>query len=101
MKRLRLYDYPPRDDDDGGVIVINTGLSVQVRGHLVDLVRDDVRRVAIVRVSTVGGYTATGLEQGDVRTAADLLAARAQRFLGHGWTVIPWTPTGMAPASGA
>lgn len=101
MKRLRLYDYPPRDDADEGVIVINTGLSVQVRGHLVDLVRDDARRVAAVRVRAVGGHTATGLEQGDVKAAADLLAARAQRFLGHGWTVIPWTPAGMAPAAGA
>jgi hypothetical protein len=76
----------------GGYGVVNSGLSVVVRGHLIWVVRDDARRVAVVSVCTVAGYAATGHEYGDVKVAADMLAERARRVLGHGWTVELWEP---------
>ena len=98
--RVRLYDewtshlVPP-----DGIIVINTGLSVTVCGHIVDLDRDELRRVATVRVSVIRGHTVTGLEQADVKAAADMLAEQAQRFLGIGWTVVRWEPPTKAAES--
>lgn len=99
-----LVAYEPLDDyllDSEPTIVIHTGLSVTVRGHVVDVYRDNAHKVATVRVGVIAGYTATGLEQADVAVAAELLAARAQRFLGRKWTVVRWQPPREAPAVGA
>ena len=100
MRGLRLYDYPPRGEYDG-VIVIHKGLSVDVLCHHIDLVRDESARTAIVRVTVVTGYTPTGLERVAVKTAADMLATRARRLLGHKWTVVEWEQPGEALAPGA
>ncbi len=90
---MKLYDYPPRDEEDG-VIVIHSGLSVTVCGHTVTLRRDNARHVAVVCVSVLDGYPVTGLEQPKVAAAANMLAVRAKRFLGPRWTVVRWEPPG-------
>ena len=84
--RLRIT----RADEGSNVMAIHTGLSVTVCGHLIQLDRDDVTKIAQVVVSVINGHHVTGLEQEAVKTAADLLLRRAQRFLGGGWTVVGW-----------
>lgn len=80
---------PAKND---GAVVINTGLSVMTTcGHTVDLVRDETSKVAIVRVALTK-CTGTAAEQYDLMSAADMLTQRAKRFLGPGWTVVPWQP---------
>lgn len=89
---IKLYDYPARDEVYDEVIVIYKGLSVTVCGHLIDLYRDNAHKIATVRASVITGHNVTGLEYGDVKRAVDLLARRAERFLGHGWKVVKWSP---------
>ncbi len=79
------------------MIRVNTGLSAIVCGHLVELHRDIAARVATVQVKVREGYKVTGLEHGELQEVANDLAARAQRFLGMDWTVVPWhLPGGTA-----
>ena len=87
--RCLLRGVPDRSE---GSIVIQRGLTMAVRGHLIDLDRDESAKVARVRVAVVEGYAPTGAEFDDVRKAAGVLAERARRFLGVGWTVVPWVP---------
>ncbi len=95
--RLRkYYEEPP-----GDTVVIHTGLSVVACGYIIDLCRNEESRVARVRVRLLAGHIVTGLEQPGVQSAADMLTARARRFLGHGWRVIEWIPRDAAPAAGA
>ncbi len=83
---------PVRDWE--GVIVVSKGLSAIVAGHLIDLKRDDERHVAIVCVSAVDDRPPmTQVETSLIVEAAQLLAGRAKRFLGYGWTVVGWKPT--------
>src|SRR5437016_1506432 len=98
--RIKLYDYPPRDEPNG-TIVIHKGLSITVCGHFVDLYRDEIHKIATVRASVIIGHKVTGLEYDTVKKAADLLADRAERFLGRGWKVIKWTsPTELSQNAG-
>ena len=90
MKRFVPYVRGIPDDDHRDIIVIHTGLSVIVCGHLVDIRRDDQRKIATVQVSVIPGYKVTGLEQSILQGTADQLAQRAQRFLGMGWKIVPW-----------
>ena len=76
--------------EDDGAIVIHTGLSVITRGHLIEVVRDEDRRVATLHVSVIEGHLVTGVEGPDVQASADLLAQRARRFLGSRWKVLGW-----------
>lgn len=85
--RQGTYDYDPCK----GTIVVNTGLSVRTCGHIVDLIRDNDRKTAIVRVRAIPGYKPTGDEIPSVKLAADLLADRTRRVLAN-WTVISWEP---------
>ena len=78
--------------DNYGAVVIHTGLSVVTAcGHRIDLVRDASAKVATVRVRQIA-CAALGADECNVTEAADMLAERARRFLGAGWTVVPWKP---------
>ena len=94
-RRLRLPPYK-----DANVMAINTGLSVTVAGHYVYLKRDEQKQVAEVCVNVIEGHQVTGLENEAVIVAARLLAERAQRFLGRGWRIVPYSG-GQALAQGA
>lgn len=87
--------------DEGSVMAIHSGLVVTCCGHRIDISRDELRKVAVVQVWLIDGHTATGLELSAVKVAADLLAERAQRFLGQDWTVARWVPQAVALAAGA
>ena len=39
-------------------------------------------------------------EYAAVHAAAELLADRAQRFLGYNWCIVRWAPPRMAPYAG-
>jgi len=70
---------------------IHRGLSMLVRGCLIDIHRDQARKVATVRVARVTAVM-TPQDQIEVFKAADVLAERARRFLGVKWTVVGWAP---------
>jgi len=74
--------------EDSGIMAIHTGLSVTIVGHLIELERDEERRVAKLVVRVIDGHTVTGLEADAVMAAGLLLQARAKRFLGQNWTVV-------------
>lgn len=62
-----------------------------------DLDRDEERRVASVRVRPHGAREYDPGDDGVVNDeflaeVAELLAARAERFLGPSWTVVRWEP---------
>ncbi len=76
-----------------GVLVVDKGLSAIVAGHLIDLKRDDERCEAVVSGHPVDDRPPmTPQELSDITEAAALLAQRAKRFLGYGWTVVGWKP---------
>ena len=75
---------------DSNVMAIHTGLSVTVCGHLVRLERDDQAQIVKVVVEVIPGHVVTGLEVEAVQAVADLLLARARRFLGVEWKVVGW-----------
>lgn len=79
-------------------MAIHSGLSVRVAGHLIELERDELAKVAVVVVKSV---PVTQVEVEAVRVAADLLAARARRFLGQLWTVESWQPPRRAASRSA
>ena len=93
LRRLRHYD-----DDGAKVMAIHSGLSVRVAGHLIELERDEVNRHARVVVMT---EPTAGVDAEAVKVAADLLAARARRFLGSLWTVEQWQPPRRAASRSA
>ncbi len=90
----------PAPIKDTGVMAIHTGLSVTVAGHLIELERDERTKTARLVVKVIAGHVVTGLESSAVNVAAELLARRAQRFLGD-WTVIPLPKMRELPAVGA
>jgi hypothetical protein len=85
----RFYRRPLREEG-GDVLAIHTGLTVTICGHEITLDRDEDAKVACVVVNVIEGHVVTGLEAEAVRAAAALHARKAQRFLGHDWTVVPW-----------
>lgn len=68
-------------------MAIKTGLSVAVCGHVLRMECDDAERVARLVIEVAPGHVVTGLEYEAVRGAAELLVARARRFLGLLWSV--------------
>lgn len=91
----RAHEQRPRlvpTKDWSGILTINSGLSVVVCGHLIDLDRDHERRIATVQVRPVDGQNMTEMDESNIKQASDLLADRARRFLGSLWTVVRWTP---------
>lgn len=91
--------------------MVSTGLSVITQGHLVYLEQDSKSRIASVLVRHLShndprctdahkSDSAPPFEGGgpapqvSVQDAAELLAQRAQRFLGVRWKVERWTPPG-------
>jgi hypothetical protein len=93
MRRQRArYTYPPRRGPCVSEVwpVINTGLSVTMGGYLIDLHRDETEHVAIVRVGALAGDHGVGVTLAELKAAADILAARAQRALGLHWLVVQW-----------
>ncbi len=89
------------EDKDANVMAIHTGLSVTVCGHLIRLDRDESAQRARIVVEVINGHVVTGLEVDAVSVAADLLAARARRFLGKKWTVEAWRANRRLPEVGA
>ena len=102
------YDYPPRCGEGGGVVV-SSGLSVVCQGHLIYVERDVATMVASVLVRRLphGDPRCANAHKSDaaapfegggpspqvsVADAAELLAQRAQRFLGLTWKVERWEP---------
>ena len=81
---------PCKDWSD--ILVIQSGLSVSVHGHFIDLNRDVDRLIATVRVKRTDERSLSDSDKRDVREAANLLAKRAKRFLSDGWTVVAWQP---------
>jgi hypothetical protein len=90
----------PALDRYGGALVIQKGLSVTVGEYRIDLVKDEVQRIATVRVSTPHmpeGVTFNSHPHTELQDAADMLAERAQRFM-PGWRIVRWTaPTSLSP----
>jgi hypothetical protein len=86
---------------DEGVMAIHTGLSVTVAGHLIELERDEYNKTAKLVVSVIAGHQVTGLEGSAVNAAAELLARRAQRFLGQNWKIVPLPKIRETPARSA
>lgn len=80
---------PVRDWE--GTLVTYSGLSVLVHGHTIEVVRDYDAQVATVRVKTDLRLPlpTEGVAQ-DLQEAANILAARAARFLGSHWKVVSW-----------
>ena len=72
-------------------IMVYSGLSVVVCGHLIALARDEIRQVAQVTVTPLNG-SASPVAQEAVKVAASLLAQQAARFLGQDWAVREWEP---------
>ena len=82
---------------DDGVVVTHTGLSVITRGYLIDVVRYEVAKVAVVHVAAVDESKPPQVDQRDLKVAADTFAERVSRSLGAGWDVVKWNP----PSTGA
>lgn len=79
-----------------GAVVIHTGLSIVTAcGHKVDLVRDASTKTATVRVQKIP-HVVPGSDECNLVEATDILAERARRFLGAGWTIVKWTPRNTA-----
>lgn len=76
---------------DDGVVVTHTGLSVMTRGHLIDVVRYEVAKVAVIRVVVVD-RTASQADPQDLKRAADTFAERVRRSLGQDWDIVRWEP---------
>lgn len=75
-----------------GILVIHKGMTAIVHNHLIDIGRDEQHKIATVRVVPVDKVATNMQMNSDIKEAADLLAERAQRFLGRSWTVKRWAP---------
>lgn len=76
-----------------GKVMVNTGLSSIVAGHLIYVQRNEAMRKAKVVAQRINGDEATPVELHAIRVTADLLARRAQRVFGRVWTVDEWDGT--------
>lgn len=94
-----MYEVPTRTErqpcrglvHDDGAVVTHTGLSVITRGHLMDVVRYEVAKVAVVRVIPVDSNPLQ-VDLWDLKVAADTFAERVGRLLGSEWDVVGWEP---------
>ena len=75
--------------DPDGVLVIHSGLSVTVAGHLLTVERDEATKVVRVVAQKLAGHVDGPQDGPALSVAARLLVKRAVRFLGSGWTVLP------------
>ena len=71
---------------DNRIMAIRTGLSVTVCGVLIELKRNPKAKRAKVVLKPSKGRVLTGMEKEAVSIAAQLLAARARRFM-VGWEI--------------
>ncbi len=86
MTREQRFRYLPEVGRER--LVISTGLSVTVAGHMIRLERDEYAREAVIVVEqlpTCNSFTSN--DRSAIKVAAELLARRARRFLGGNWIV--------------
>jgi len=76
--------------DEGDVVMIYKGLSVRLCGCLIEVERDDDAQEARVLVDTGGRTSLDPLDFEAVKSQANLLRERAQRFFGARWKVYAW-----------
>lgn len=76
----------------GTALVVHTGLSRTVAGHLVLVERDNMTRVARIAVKRLkeGINHVTAADMDAVKITANLLAEQAKRTLGMKWVVQQW-----------